>query len=275
MNCLRCPLCHELLVENIQGLACANSHQFDRAREGYFHLLPVQYKGSREPGDGKLQLQARRYFLRAEFFAPLKYKLQSLLPKNVSQVLDIGCGEGYFTAAFADALPNADIYGLDISKAGIKLAAKSVNKETINKKLFYTVASCVDLPFVDASMDVITRIYAPSKDEELQRVLKPNGLLIIVTPGEHHLLALRQRIYAEIRPHPAPEAPKGFTVVACYEVQSELHLSAGEYAEALLTMTPFAWRMTSPLREQIIAEGLVDRLHFNVSVYQRLTQSNV
>lgn len=270
MNCLRCPLCHELLVENIQGLACANRHQFDRAREGYFHLLPVQYKGSREPGDGKLQLQARRLFLRAEFFAPLKHKLQSLLSENTSQLLDIGCGEGYFTAAFADVLPNANIYGLDISKTGIKLAAKSVGKEAVNKKTIYTVASSVDLPFVDASMDVITRIYAPSKDEELQRVLKPAGLLIIVTPGEHHLLALRQRIYTEIRPHPAPEAPKGFTAVAGHEVQGELNLPAGEYTEALLAMTPFAWRITSALREQLITEGLVDALHFNVNVYQRL-----
>ncbi len=271
MNCLRCPLCHELLVENIPGLACANRHQFDRAREGYFHLLPVQYKGSRDPGDGKLQLQARRRFLRAEFFAPLKHKLQSLLPENTNQLLDIGCGEGYFTAAFADVLPNADIYGLDISKTGIKLAAKSAGKDTLNKKLIYTVASSIDLPFVDASMDVITRIYAPSKDEELQRVLKPTGLLIIVTPGEHHLLALRQRIYAEIRPHPAPETPKGFKEIECYEVQGELNLPAGEYAEALLAMTPFAWRITSALREQIIAEGLVDVLHFNVNVYQRLS----
>lgn len=264
MNCLRCPLCHELLVENIQGLACANFHQFDRAREGYFHLLPVQNKNSRDPGDGKLQLQARRHFLRAEFFAPLKHKLQSLLPENTSCLLDIGCGEGYFTAAFAEVLPNAEIYGLDISKVGIQLAAKAA----LEKKLIYTVASSVDLPFADASMDVITRIYAPSKEEELRRVLKPNGLLVIVTPGERHLLNLRQQIYAQVRPHPTPQVPQGFVVVAEHNVQSELCLPAGEFADALLTMTPFAWRMTAALREQIIAEGLSDTLHFTVSLYQ-------
>ncbi len=266
MNCLRCPLCYELLVENPQGLVCVKRHQFDRAREGYFHLLPVQKKGSRDPGDGKLQLQARRRFLRAEFFASLKHKLHSLLPANTSRLLDIGCGEGYFTAAFAEVLADAEIYGLDISKAGIKLAAKGSG----HKKLTYAVASSADLPFVDASMDVITRIYAPSKDEELARVLKPGGLLIIVTPGESHLLNLRKRIYTQIRPHPAPQAPKGFQPVGAYEVCNELHLPAGEFAESLLAMTPFAWRMTEDLRQQIIGEGLSDSLAFNVNLYQPL-----
>jgi len=263
MNCLRCPLCHELLVENKQGLVCSKRHQFDRAREGYFHLLPVQNKGSRDPGDGKLQLQARRQFLRAEFFAPLKHKLQTLLPNNTQHLLDIGSGEGYFTSAFSDVLPTAEIYGLDISKVGIKLAAKSA----ADKKLTYVVASSVDLPFVDASMDVITRIYAPSKDEELQRVLRPDGLLIIVTPGDRHLLGLRQRLYSEVRPHPTPQAPKGFVAHEAYEVGSELFLPAGEHTEALLNMTPFAWRIAPELREDLITQGLTDSLHFNVSLY--------
>ena len=69
MKALICPLCAESLIPNPQGLACSHRHQFDRAKEGYFHLLPVQYKHSKEPGDAKEQLQARRCFLQEETHA--------------------------------------------------------------------------------------------------------------------------------------------------------------------------------------------------------------
>ncbi|WP_432763777.1 methyltransferase domain-containing protein [Escherichia coli] len=39
-------------------------------------------------------------------------------------MLDIGCGEGYYTHAFADALPEITTFGLDVSKVAIKAAAK-------------------------------------------------------------------------------------------------------------------------------------------------------
>src|SRR6187431_88470 len=219
MKELRCPLCHQLLLQNSQGLACANRHQFDRAKEGYFNLLPVQNKHSREPGDAKEQLQARRQFLQAGFFAPLKERLQELLPASTETLLDIGCGEGYFTAGFSEALPQAQVYGIDIAKAGVRLAAKATKDKTA---VTYCVASSFDLPFADESMDLVTRIYAPSKDDELWRVIKPSGSLVIVAPGENHLLGLRTRIYREVRPHLPPATPQGFVAVGQHRLSCEL-----------------------------------------------------
>ncbi len=210
MKDLRCPLCKLPLNLNSQGLACDNRHQFDRAKEGYFNLLPVHHKNSREPGDAKQQLQARREFLRAGFFEPLKQRLQMLIPKETKALLDIGCGEGYFTCGLAEVLPLAQIYGVDIAKAGVRLAAKSA---TDSRSCLFAVASSFDLPFADQTMDVITRIYAPSKDEELWRVIKRSGHLVIVAPAENHLLALRKRIYRQVRPHEAPPTPRGFALV--------------------------------------------------------------
>ena len=266
MKDLRCPLCRQPLLENPQGLSCVHRHQFDRAKEGYFNLLPVQNKHSREPGDAKEQLQARRQFLQAGFFASLKNRLQELLPSSTQTLLDIGCGEGYFTSAFAEVLPHAQVYGIDIAKAGVRLAAKSAKT---NSALVYGVASSFDLPFVDESMDVVTRIYAPSKDAELWRVIKPGGTLVIVTPAENHLLGLRSRIYKEVRPHSDPIAPDGFQLQSQYRVSDILEVNERELSAALLMMTPFTWRLAPDVRDAILNSEIKDSLDFTLSFYNK------
>jgi len=263
MKYLICPLCAESLSINTQGISCSNRHQYDRAKEGYFNLLPVQHKNSREPGDAKQQLQARRDFLQAEFFSPLLQALLQLIPAEAESFLDIGCGEGYFTKGISDAFSGADLYGLDIAKAGVRLAAKQTNHN-----ITYIVASSYTLPVANSSMDIITRIYAPSKDEELARVLKPQGKLIIITPGENHLLALRNYIYQELRPHPKPQPPAGFIEFSQQQLTFALNVPPGEHTNALLQMTPFAWRLQPAMCEQIIANGLKDTADFQLSVYQ-------
>jgi 23S rRNA (guanine745-N1)-methyltransferase len=152
---------------------------------------------------------------------------------------------------------------VDIAKAGIRLAAKSDLVST------YAVASSHALPLASESMEIITRIYAPSKDEELARVLHPQGRLIIVTPGERHLLRLREQIYQRIRPHPQPVAPRGFSPLEVHRVSYELNVAAGEHAMALLQMTPFAWKLSDSLREQCRQVGLVDDADFQIAIYQK------
>jgi len=267
MKDLRCPLCHHPLLQNTQGLACENRHQFDRAKEGYFNLLPVQNKHSREPGDAKEQLQARRQFLQAGFFDPLKKGMQELLPAIAETVLDIGCGEGYFTASFSSALPHATVYGIDIAKAGVRLAAKAAQQ---NHKLVYCVSSSADLPIADESIDVITRIYAPSKDSELLRVIKPDGRLFIISPGENHLIGLRSHIYKDVRPHLPPDVPEGFALIGQQRIQADLVVEDATLSAALLDMTPFAWRLAPDIREAILTSELNDTIDFTLNLYSKI-----
>lgn len=100
-----CPLCHAPLAQTDKSYACPQGHRFDMAKEGYVNLLPVQHKRSRDPGDSAEMMQARRAFLDAGHYQPLRdavaAKLAALLPAGATSVLDIGCGEGYYTAAFA------------------------------------------------------------------------------------------------------------------------------------------------------------------------------
>lgn len=263
MKYLICPLCSQSLSANSQGVSCVAQHQFDRAKEGYFNLLPAQHKHSREPGDAKAQLRARRTFLQANFYLPLLTGLQQLVPDTTRSLLDIGCGEGYFVGAFAGTLGDSvDVYGIDIAKEAVRLAAKQYAGS-------YAVASSYALPIADGSMDVVTRIYAPSKNEELLRVLAPEGRVIIVTPGQNHLLGLRQSIYQTVRPHPEPEAPNGLVEVEWQKINFDIAIPAGVMTEALLLMTPFAWRLTREKMNEIILAGCEDQVDFTLCVYQR------
>lgn len=262
MNKLICPLCSLSLVGTESGAVCANRHHFDRSKDGYLNLLPVHHKNSREPGDAKQQLSARRAFLSAGYFAPLLCELKKIISPDTDTLLDVGCGEGYFTRGLVDHCSRADIYGIDISKAGIHLASK------IDRRSTYAVASSHSLPLANASMDVILRVYAPSKDPELCRVLRPGGKLIIVTPGERHLIGLRKKIYREVRPHPKPQAPGGFVEIAQSQLGFTLDIPPGDLTRALLAMTPFAWRLKPADMAALEVLGLKDEADFQIATYQ-------
>lgn len=110
---LACPLCQAPLARLDNGVACPAGHRFDRARQGYLNLLPVQHKNSRDPGDNQAMVEARRDFLDAGHYAPVARRLAELAAERQPQAwLDIGCGEGYYTAQIAQALPAADGYAL-------------------------------------------------------------------------------------------------------------------------------------------------------------------
>lgn len=237
-----CPLCHARLTRSEKSFTCPQGHQFDTAKEGYVNLLPVQHKRSRDPGDSAEMMQARRAFLDAGHYQPLRdtvaHRLAESLTDAASAVLDIGCGEGYYTAAFADVAreKGAETFGLDVSKVAIRAAAKRYCAVT------FCVASSHRLPFEDASMDAVVRIYAPCKAEELARVVKPGGWVITVTPGPRHLMELKGLIYDDVRLHaPHSEQLAGFTLTQAQSVGYEMTLQGSE-AVALLQMTPFAWR---------------------------------
>ncbi|CBG88615.1 23S rRNA (guanine(745)-N(1))-methyltransferase [Citrobacter rodentium] len=263
-----CPLCHQPLARVDNSLICPQRHQFDVAKEGYVNLLPVQHKRSRDPGDSAEMMQARRAFLDAGHYQPLRDaivdKLTAHPGASASSLLDIGCGEGYYTHAFADALPAATTFGLDVARVAIKAAAKRYPQVT------FCVASSHRLPFADASQDAVVRIYAPCKAAELARVIKPGGVVITATPGPRHLLELKGLIYDEVRLHATGnEQLEGFTLQEQLSIAYPMRLSGAE-AVALLQMTPFAWRAKPQVWEQLAERERFDcQTDFHLHIWQR------
>ncbi|AWH87383.1 23S rRNA (guanine(745)-N(1))-methyltransferase [Limnobaculum parvum] len=270
----QCPLCHQPLQLDNQIWLCSNHHQFDRAKEGYVNLMPVQHKKSKNPGDNQMMMQARRQFLDAGYYQPLRDAIFSLLDNllpddSTSQtLLDIGCGEGYYTGFFAEKLKlrrNITVYGLDIAKGAIRSAAKRYASAE------FCVASSHLLPFSNQSMDAVLRIYAPCKAQELSRVVKSDGLIVAVTPAPNHLIQLKGLIYQVPQPHDdSEEHIDGFYLVESQRLSYGLNLP-GEQAVNLLQMTPFAWKAS----EQLIAE-LSDNTDFycETDFYIRLYRKN-
>ena len=97
---LLCPICTSKLQLDNKSCRCDSGHCFDVARQGYIHLLPVQQKHSLFPGDTKEQVASRREFLSAGFYAPIADALCSTAQALGAQgpIVDVGCGEGYYSA---------------------------------------------------------------------------------------------------------------------------------------------------------------------------------
>nr|WP_204565776.1 23S rRNA (guanine(745)-N(1))-methyltransferase [Citrobacter braakii] len=264
-----CPLCHQPLTQANNSFVCPGRHQFDVAKEGYVNLLPVQHKRSRDPGDSAEMMQARRAFLDAGHYQPLREAIVDALTQRLSSedaaILDIGCGEGYYTHAFADGLGGCTTFGLDVSKVAIKAAARRYPQVT------FCVASSHRLPFADESMDAIIRIYAPCKAPELARVVKPGGWVITATPGPRHLMELKGLIYDEVRLHaPHTEQLDGFVLQESLALGYQMQLKGSE-AVALLQMTPFAWRAKPEVWETLAGKTTFDcQTDFSIHIWQRL-----
>ncbi|WP_043317229.1 23S rRNA (guanine(745)-N(1))-methyltransferase [Microbulbifer sp. HZ11] len=250
----QCPHCKEPLNLQQRSWCCDNGHNFDQAKEGYVNLLPVQHKRSREPGDSAEMLNARRRFLEGGHYQPLVDAIcaqlrAGVVSKSAPVLLDIGCGEGYYARQIAGNDWPADlIYGIDIAKAGVRLAAKK------QPQAQFAVASSFHLPVADASVDAVMRVFAPGPAEELARVLKPGGVLLDVSPGPNHLWSLKSRLYDTPQQHSVPAAIAGFTPESEMRCEFPLDIDGVEAVTDFLTMTPFAWKGNNQARQQLEAE---------------------
>lgn len=268
----QCPLCQQPLHLTDRTYTCDNRHQFDVAKEGYVNLMPVQHKRSKDPGDNKEMMQARRRFLEAGHYQPMRDAVATLcaqaLQGSEHQLLDIGCGEGYYTTFVADVLRNqygqAQVHGLDISKIAVRYAAKRYPNS------LFVVASSHRLPFADQTLDAILRIYAPCKADELQRCVKDNGVVITVTPAGRHLYQFKQGIYQDVRLHEeAPEQIDGFVLETQQKLNYMMTLS-GEQAFDLLQMTPFAWRASEAFKDEVRSATQFDcEADFLIRIYRK------
>lgn len=249
MPVIICPLCQSLLTRDAGQWHCPQRHMFDVAREGYVNLLPVQHKKSRQPGDAGDMVLARREFLAGGHYQPLRdtviAQLRDLQPASV---LDIGCGEGYYTQAMAEVVP--DVTGLDIAKPAIQLAARRC------KGPVWLVAGGARLPLGDQSVALVTSLFSPLPVAEMARVLVPEGLLLVVTPAPDHLRSVREALFDTLIPHEPDKflemlAPQ-FHLHSRQEVRCPLALTQASLRQ-LLAMTPYVWRAKAERRAALEA----------------------
>jgi 23S rRNA (guanine745-N1)-methyltransferase len=250
-----CPVCGGSLqlLQSGKTYTCQNQHSFDLAKEGYLNLLPVQHKHSKEPGDSKQMMTARREFLEAGFYEPMAKTVAMMINANRTvgqnmRLLDLGCGEGYYSrkiASYCNHHEQIALHGIDIAKFAIAAAAKK------QPNARFIVASSNRLPSPDQYFDFVLRVFAPSDDDELKRVLKSSGHLLTVTPGPRHLWQLKEFIYAEVKEHASESlVPQGFERLTTQRISYKITPNP-QQRMALLQMTPFAWRANESVQQSL------------------------
>ena len=262
---LLCPICGEILDRIEKQYRCGNGHSFDLARQGYVNLLPVQQKRSLNPGDTREQVLGRRAFLETGCYEPISNALNETAKElgATGPILDVGCGEGYYSARLAEAL-GAELTGLDISKEAVRCAAAQY------KGPQWLCGTAAHLPVADHSAGIITSLFALTMAEEFKRVLRPDGLFFQVLAAEDHLLGLKSIIYPELKfkeKNTIPEVP-GFELVKSVPIRFTFTVE-GEQVQNLLGMTPHVFRITKEGAERLAATTqLTDTASAMLNVYR-------
>lgn len=257
---LICPVCKEALVMHSGRMICGRGHSFDVAKEGYVNLLRTSKSGDKM-GDDKLSARSRRDFLNKGYYEPLKDALVELFRQKQGSVLDICCGEGYYTSALAQN-ENLSVFGFDISKEMVRLGAKRGGAA-------FFVANLADIPVKDASFDYAVHLFAPFQEAEFLRILKPGGRLYTVVPGRYHLWGLKQALYDT--PYENDEKlprTEQLQPVGTMKISKEITLSCPEDIEAVFRMTPYYFHTSQKDKEKLLGvERLTTKIEFVIAEY--------
>ena len=198
---LICPVCGDALQlggPQMRSLVCSAGHSFDLAKQGYVNL----YRGKPMNEYTKESFQERQVILERGMYAHLLEEICSFLRKTSGfgtaadekkVLVDAGCGEGYYTREIAQQFEHLQLYGTDLSRDSIQLAAGTANgmgKGPADIKWF--VSDISKLPAADGSVDYVLDIFTSANYQEFQRVLAEDGYLIKIIPGEGHVKELRE-----------------------------------------------------------------------------------
>ena len=238
-----CPICQENLTLVESSLKCSNRHSFDLAKFGYVNLAP-QIKQS--ANYDKENFQNRQQILEAGFYQAILEGISDLLATKPSAktVLDIGCGEGFYSRKLQENHSYKTFYAFDISKDSVQIAARSETNRAVN----WFVGDLARLPIKDASMDILLDIFSPANYGEFRRVLSQNGILIKVIPTENHLKEIRQMVQDQLTKKDYSNQDIKEHFQEHFSIQSSQIASltkpiTAEQRQALLSMTPLLFHV--------------------------------
>lgn len=152
-------------------------------------------------GEGSKQEQIRRMF---DKIAPSYDRLNHALSLGIDrrwrrtavdalgkhqpqQILDIATGTGDFALLLAKRIKPQHIVGADISEGMMAVGREKVKEEGLQNVISFQYEDCMQLSFPDGSFDAVTSSYGVRNFQnldkglqEMQRVLRPGGHLLIV-----------------------------------------------------------------------------------------------
>lgn len=204
-------------------------------------------------------VNARTAFLSEGFYDPIARDIAELIARQTRSELtlvDAGCGEGYYLEKI-DSLTEArlNLIGFDISKWAVQRAAKRC-------KGTWLVASNKRIPLADNAADVVLDMFGFPNFDSFARILKPNGKLICVTPGNKHLIELREIIYRTVKPSNARQYPDFFSRDTQQNITYEIELDKAALGN-LLAMTPHLYRAP---KDGVAKLATLERMNITIDV---------
>ena len=266
---LICPVCKNALFRDEKSYFCqgAKRHCFDISASGHVNLCPGRATG----GDDKKAVRSRTEFLNLGHYQPIADKVCEILSKmnNECAIVDAGCGEGYYTNRLANST-GAMVYGFDLSKEAIISASKSAKRQGISNAVF-GVGGIYELPIADESADAITNIFAPCAEGEFSRVLKDDGLLVVVTAGKNHLYGLKSAIYETVYTNEErADMPQNMVLLEKHNVAYTIKLDSAESIRNLFSMTPYSYRTSEKDMNKLLAlTSLETEVEVDIFVYRK------
>ena len=163
-----------------------------------------------------------------------------------SHILDLGCGEGYYTKRMREFDLSHTYYGLDISKEAINMATK------YTKDIYWIVGNSKNIPICDHSLDIIAALFTVVNKDELARCLKPGGKIIHVTANNpNHLIEIKHLIYEEVHTKSDTFIRLPFKTVDSFDLKETIHISNHDDCVNLLKMTPHYYHIKKERRSVI------------------------
>lgn len=222
LDMLRCPHGEASLVREAGSLVCSAGHRFDVARQGYVNLLSGAAPAA---ADTSAMVAARAEVVAAGLLRPLSDALAMGVVEAIAAdagrpaglvddqsaadarratdaaagpdatdatdtagsqptIVEVGSGPAQHLAAVVEATGGRGL-AVDLSKHAARRAAHA------HTRIGAVVADVwAGLPLREAVSDVVLVVFAPRPAAELARLLRPRGILVVVTPTEEHLSEL-------------------------------------------------------------------------------------
>ncbi|MBF4985422.1 bifunctional demethylmenaquinone methyltransferase/2-methoxy-6-polyprenyl-1,4-benzoquinol methylase UbiE [Nonlabens mediterrranea] len=121
---------------------------------------------------------------------------------NPDSIMDIATGTGDLVIQMAQKTSASRLIGLDISSGMLEVGKIKVKKEELDNRIEMVLGDSEDLPFEDNSIDAVTVSYGVRNFEDLEkglseirRVLKPQGILVILETSVPTKFPFKQGYY--------------------------------------------------------------------------------
>ena len=143
----------------------------------------------------------------------------------------------------------------------------------MNRDVTWVVGTGATLPVLDQSINLCTSLFSPIPEDEILRVLKPQGYLMVVTPAPEHLYAMREALFNEVNAHDphkfVEQLKENFELIEQPMIESEFTLDQQQLKD-LIAMTPYAYKAKQDKRQQLEQQSEMKlKASFQMYIFQK------